>query len=157
MKNLKKKIGVTLIVLLIVIQFFRIDKTNPEVVLKNDFIAIQNPPEKIAKILKTSCYDCHSNETAYPWYSNIAPVSWWVKEHVEDGKKHLNFSVWSSYNAKKADHKLEEMYEEVEENEMPLSSYTLMHGEAELSEDDKKLLINWIKSVRKSNLIGVTN
>jgi hypothetical protein len=144
-----KKIAIGFIVLLLVIQVFRIDKTNPPVDVKNDFISTTNAPLAVGQILKTSCYDCHSNETRYPWYTNVAPLSWWVKDHINEGREELNFSEWKNYNAKKADHKLEECIEQIEEGEMPMYSYTLLHSEAKLSEAQKKLLIDWFASVRK--------
>ncbi|HVD98093.1 MAG TPA: heme-binding domain-containing protein [Cytophagaceae bacterium] len=144
-----KKIAFGFIVLLLVIQVFRIDKTNPPVDVKNDFISTTNAPLAVGQILKTSCYDCHSNETRYPWYTNVAPLSWWVKDHINEGREELNFSEWKNYNAKKADHKLEECIEQIEEGEMPMYSYTLSHSEATLSEAQKKLLIDWFASVRK--------
>ena len=104
---MKKKILYGLIIILIIIQFFRIDKTNPVVNSADDFIELTNPPKEIATILVSSCYDCHSNESTYPWYSNVAPVSWWVKHHINEAREELNFSKWSTYNTKKKDHKLE--------------------------------------------------
>ncbi len=143
-----KNIGIVLIILLIISQFFRIDKTNAAIDQANDFIVINKPSEEIGKILKTSCYDCHSNETLYPWYTNIAPVSWWIKDHVNEGSHHLNFSLWGTYKSKKQDHKLEECVENVEEAEMPMGCYTLMHGNATLSKEQQMLLINWFNSFR---------
>jgi hypothetical protein len=143
----KKNIGLGLLAIVIVMQFFRIDKENPEVNTQKDFIQITNPPQRVANILKTACYDCHSHETNYPWYTNISPVSWWVKHHIDEGREHLNLSLWSDYNADKRAHKLEEFYEEVEEGEMPLTSYTLAHADARLSDEDKALLIDWVKSL----------
>jgi len=140
-----KKIGIALVALLVIIQFFRIDKTNPEVIAENDFINMVQPEENIKTILKTSCYDCHSNETKYPWYSNIAPISWWVKDHINDGRKHLNFSEWGTYKEKRQRHKLEECFEEVQEGEMPMESYLIAHSEAELSPTQKEELVNWFK------------
>ena len=143
-----KNIGIALVLILIISQFFRIDKTNATFDNNNDFIAMNKPSEEVATILKTSCYDCHSNTTVYPWYTNIAPVSWWIKDHVNEGSHHLNFSIWGTYKTKKQDHKLEECVGEVEEGEMPLSSYTLMHGNATLSKEQQKLLADWFNSIR---------
>ena len=97
-------------------------------------------------ILKTNCYDCHSNHTVYPWYAEIAPVSFWLADHVKDGKKHFNVSDWESYSAKRKDHKLEELFEEVERGEMPLDSYTWIHGN--ISEDEQKILMQWAQLAR---------
>lgn len=148
MKFNKKNILKVIVVVLVIIQFFTIDKSTSPVDTTKDFLNVTQAPVEVAEIIKTSCYDCHSNQTNYPWYTNIAPVSWWIEHHIEEGKEHLNFSNWSAYSAKKADHKLEEFYEEVEEGEMPLKSYTILHGYAKLSEKEKELLISWVKSLR---------
>jgi len=144
---MKKKILVGLVGIFMIIQFFRIDKTNPEVVLENDFIEIYNPPAEIATILKTSCYDCHSNESKYPWYTNVAPVSWMIKHHIDEGREYFNFSEWNSLDAKKQAHIIEECSEEVEEGEMPLPNYLIMHAEAKLSAEQKELLASYFESL----------
>ena len=110
-----KKILVIVAILAVIIQFFRIDKENPPYEASSDFISVENAPEDIQIILKQACYDCHSHQTTYPWYSNVAPVSWWLKDHIDEGREHLNFSVWASYDAERREHKLEELAEEVEE------------------------------------------
>lgn len=135
-----------LVAALVIIQFFRIDKTNPEVVPAEDFMVAMAPPQDIQTLMKDACYDCHSHETIYPWYSNFAPVSWWLKDHIDHGRKHLNFSVWTTYPPKKAAHKLEECFEEVEEGEMPLKPYLITHGEARLSDTDRSKLVAWFKA-----------
>ncbi len=140
-----KKIGIGVVVLFVVIQFFRIDKTNPEVVQGNDFITVTNPPESVAKTLKTTCYDCHSNESKYPWYSNLAPVSWWVKDHINEGRDELNFSEWGTFTDKRKAKKLGEVVEEVEEGEMPLPPYLITHSDAKLTEVQTKELIDFFK------------
>ena len=143
---MKKKILIGVVLLLVIIQFFRIDKTNPKVVLENDFITISNPPGDIAAILKTSCYDCHSNETTYPWYTNVSPIAWWVKHHINEAREELNFSEWGTFKEKRKKHKLEECIEMVEENEMPLESYLIPHTEAKLTEVQKTELLSWLKA-----------
>ena len=147
---MKKKILYGFIALLILIQLVRIDKTNPEIIAKNDFIIATQSPEEIATLLKSSCYDCHSNESKYPWYTNVAPISWWVKDHINEAREELNFSEWGTFDAKRKDHKLEEAIEELEEGEMPLKSYTIIHGEAKLTAEQKTQLINWLKETRKA-------
>ena len=137
-----------LLILLLVMQLFRIDKTNPPADFSKDFITLTQPPPEIAGMLKTSCYDCHSNATTYPWYTNVAPISWWIKHHINDGRKHLNFSIWGSYTSRKADHKLEECVEMTEEGEMPMTSYTLLHGKAKLSKEQQAALVSWFNSLR---------
>ena len=134
------------LVALIVIQFIRPEKnaSGYETVVLFEKEAV--PSKEVAAILKTNCYDCHSDQTQYPWYAEIAPVSYWLDEHIEHGKGHFNVSEWSSYSAKKKDHKLEELIEFVEEGEMPLDSYTWLHGD--LSEEDTKLILNWAQMAR---------
>lgn len=141
-----KKIAIGCIILLVIIQFIRIDKTNPEVVIENDFIVQTNPPEHIQTILKTSCYDCHSNESTYPWYTNVAPISWWVKQHINEAREELNFSEWGTFKEKRKKHKLEEGAEMIEESEMPLPSYLISHSEAKLTTEQKNELIAWFKA-----------
>src|SRR5450432_444081 len=135
-----KNISIGLIIILILIQVIRIDKTNPPIDLSTDFITITKANSEISSILKTSCYDCHSNEVIYPWYTNIAPVSWWIKNHVNEGSHHLNFSIWATYKTRKMDKKLRESIELINEDEMPMYSYTLMHKTASLSKEQKTLL-----------------
>lgn len=102
-------------------------------------------PADVASVLKRSCYDCHSNETTWPWYSQVAPFSWLVSKDVNDGRKHLNFSVWQGYEEGRKLKKFKEVAEEVEEGEMPMAIYLPMHPEAKLTEADKKLLVDWAK------------
>ncbi len=148
-KNLsKKKIIIVLLFIIIVFQFIRIDKTTKPVDPTLDIIALTKPDAEITSILKVSCYDCHSNQPTYPWYTNIAPFSWWIKHHINEGTHHLNFSDWGNYTQKRKDHKLDECIEMVEEDEMPMSSYTLMHKDAKLSPAQKALLINWFKGIK---------
>ncbi len=145
--NQKTKIIIGVALLLLAMQFVSTREDVEPANSNQDFISVLNPPIEVAEIMKSACYDCHSNETTYPWYSNVAPVSWWVNHHVEEGREHLNFSIWSTYPQKKAIHKLEEFYEEVEEGEMPLSSYTWMHAEAKLTDAQKETLLNWVISI----------
>jgi hypothetical protein len=98
-------------------------------------------------ILKTSCYDCHSNNTVYPWYSNIQPLAWWLQGHVNEGKEELNFDEFATYNPRRQFKKMEETEEMITEGEMPLSSYTIIHSNAVLSASQKETLINWAKSI----------
>jgi cytochrome c551/c552 len=141
-----KKIGIVFIVLFIVIQVFRINKTITPVNEQTDFMAVTQTNPEVATILKNACYDCHSNQPTYPWYTNVAPVSWWIKNHINEGSKHLNFSIWQTYTVKRKDHKLEECVEMIEEGEMPMNSYTWMHPEAKLTDAQKQLLIDWFKA-----------
>lgn len=146
--KLKTKIIIAIIVVLIAMQFIRIDKTNPPVNPQTDFINVVEVPEHIKTLIRTSCYDCHSNETVYPWYSNIAPVSWWMKGHVNHAREEMNFSIWGKYSEKRKDHKLEEIIELVEEGEMPLPSYLIIHGEAKLDKEQIQTFTEWIQEQR---------
>ena len=133
----------------IIIKFFPIDKTNPITNEGMDFLKIKNTPEPIAKLIRNSCYDCHSNETKYPFYSNLQPVAWLLKNHIDEGRKELNFSTFATYEPKRQAHKLEEATEYVEQKNMPLESYTLGHSDAKLSDEQRKQLVNYFRMVQK--------
>ncbi|WP_027878668.1 heme-binding domain-containing protein [Mesoflavibacter zeaxanthinifaciens] len=143
-----KKILIALLVVLVIAQFFSPDKNTGDTKDLTAFLEETNPNEEVKAILKNTCFDCHSSNTVYPWYSKITPVNYWMAEHVEDGKKHLNFSKWSEYSVKRKDHKFEELIEEVEEKEMPLPSYTWSHTEADLSPEQIEAVVAWAKKVR---------
>lgn len=143
-----KKIFLALLVLLIVIQFVRPEKNlSQEKITSRDISKVHTMPGNVHELLITKCYDCHSNNTAYPWYSNIQPVGWWLANHVNEGKGELNFSEFSTYDKKKADHKLEELIEVMEEGTMPLTSYTWLHPDSKISAADKDQLIGWVNSL----------
>lgn len=140
-----------LAVVLVLIQFYRPDLNNSSYESAvNAFIQQNNVSSEVESILKTSCFDCHSNHTSYPLYAQLAPMSFWINHHVEEGKEHLNFSDWNNYSIKKKLHKLDEIIEEIDEHEMPLSSYTLLHDDAKLSQESSKLLINWSKELQNA-------
>lgn len=141
-----KKILIVILVAFVIIQFFPIDKTNPPVNIGMDFVNIKDTPENIAQVLKTSCYDCHSNETKYPWYSSIAPSSWFLKNHIDEGRKELNFSTFAVYESKRQIHKMEECIEMIEKKEMPLESYYIGHQNAKLTDQQSQMLIKYFKA-----------
>ena len=128
-------------------QFFKIDKTNPPVEQQHDFMTMTNPPTEIKALLQNACYDCHSNETAYPWYTNVAPLSFWIKGHINGGREHLNFSEWGNYTKEKQIVKKDECAEWVGDKKMPLLTYTFGHPEAKLSEEDRQKLVDWFKTL----------
>lgn len=101
------------------------------------------PPQEVAEILRRACFDCHSNETVWPWYSHVIPMKWLVRRHVQEGREHLNLSEWSVYPADERTHLLEEMAEVLEEGAMPLQSYLRLHPEAELTPEEMALLVAW--------------
>ena len=117
-----KKTLLVFLAVIVLIQFFRIDKTTPVSEPDNDMFMVENVTSDMQSLLKTSCFDCHSNTVTYPWYTNVAPVSWWIKHHINEGREELNFNEWGSYSTKKKLHKLEEIEEMIYENEMPLKS-----------------------------------
>ena len=141
MKKFVKHFLIVAFVVLLIAQFIRPDKNNDGYETVISFENETKPSVQVAQILKDNCYDCHSDQTQYPWYAEVAPFSYWLADHVKDGKGHFDASSWESYSAKKKDHKLEELIEMVEKGEMPLNSYTWLHGK--LSEADKKLLLQW--------------
>lgn len=135
-----------LLVLFVAAQFVRPARTNP---VSNEANAIQfhvKVTPEVSAILSRACYDCHSNKTDWPWYSKVAPMSWLVISHVNDGRRHLNFSEWETYDRSKAVKKMKEIDEEVSINSMPLSSYTLLHPEARLSDQERTVLSNWARA-----------
>ncbi|WP_163394714.1 heme-binding domain-containing protein [Flavobacterium limi] len=107
-------------------------------------------PKNVQTILQTSCYDCHSNNTQYPWYSYIQPARSFMEGHIREGKENLNFSQWGSYSKRKQENKLDRILKEIKANEMPLSSYTLIHKDAVLTAVQKEQLTNWIEKVSDS-------
>ncbi len=148
MKNPRvKKILLALLGLFLLIQFIRIDRSVPEYDAERDFVLITHAPPKMEQRIRSSCYDCHSYETRYPWYSQIAPVSWFLRKHIKEGREHLNFSTWGMKKHSAQLHLLEEAYEEVLEGEMPLRGYALMHGEAKMSQAEREELAAWFKQV----------
>lgn len=146
MKKVLKFIAIIVVFVIIGMQFFQIDKTNPPINSAETLEASTQVPENIQAIFKRSCDDCHSNKTIYPFYSYIAPISWKLDEHIKDGRKKMNFSVWQTYENRKKRKKLEEICEEIETNEMPMSQYLIVHWDAKLSDDDKKIICDWTKS-----------
>jgi len=135
-----KKILIALAVIAVAIQFIPVDRNNPPVTQEID------APSNVLSILKTSCYDCHSNETNWPWYSYVAPVSFLVAGDVEKGRKRINFSEWDKYDEKKREKKISAMIEAVEAGGMPLPIYLITHSEAELDQEKIKILKGWVTS-----------
>lgn len=130
-------------VALVAIQVFPVDRSNPP---ENGPLIIQDA--QVADIFQRACADCHTNQTVWPWYSKVAPVSWWVADHVNEGRSHLNLSEWAALTPRRQDHALEEIAEVVEEGEMPLASYVRGHPEAKLTEAENQALIRWANAQR---------
>lgn len=150
-----KKIGLVLLVVFVIAQFFGPEKNEGDISSIDAFLADTNPPEGVKEILKNTCYDCHSSYTRYPWYNNITPINYWMADHIEHGSEHFNVSKWNDYSLKRKDHKLDELIEMVEAKEMPLPSYTWTHGDAKLSDDQIASVISWAKQVRTKYAIQI--
>lgn len=144
-----KRLLIFLLVILIVMQAFRPEKNNSNNVSK-DISINYVVPDNVKIILAKACNDCHSNHTRYPWYAEIQPVSWWLSNHIKDGKRHFNFNEFDGYQVARQYKKLEECIEQVKEGDMPLSSYTLIHKDAILTDTEKETLFNWLEIVRDS-------
>ena len=147
-RKIVKKRFIVLLVVLVIMQFFGPDKNEGDLASLVPFIEDTNPPENVHNIMKNTCFDCHSDVTNYPWYNSITPVNYWLDEHIEDGKRHLNFSKWSEYSLKKKEHKMDELHEEVEKGEMPLNSYKWTHDDANLSQEEIDAVVTWAKKVQ---------
>lgn len=138
-----------IIVLLIIVQFFDTEKNIAFTPSENAIEKHHPVSDHVQKLLKTSCYDCHSNTTVYPSYNNIQPVKWWLADHVNSGKRHLNFDEFNTYSKEKKLKKLDEIAETVRSGEMPLTSYTLIHHNAKLSASDKSEIEKWVSETKK--------
>jgi hypothetical protein len=135
-----RSVALAVVAVLVIIQFKPVTRDNPPI--QNEIGA---SPEIMA-ILDRACYDCHSNETEWPWYSHVAPISWFVTDHVAEAREHLNFSEWPEFDMEEQEHLFEEMEEEVEDEEMPLKSYLMLHREARLTPDDREVLLRWVRA-----------
>lgn len=144
-----RKILVALLIILMVLQFIRPARNIGLVASSTDITHYVHVPDTVMRILQVSCYDCHSNNTVYPWYTNINPVGFWMRSHINDGKRAINFSDLSKFNKRKLDHRLGDIAEQVEKNEMPLWSYTLIHTYAKLDSGQVQLIKNWTEAARK--------
>ena len=147
MKKIFKTIGWLLLIALIVIQFFRPEKNinpgdQPNAISKKYIVSAD-----VKTILDKACMDCHSNNTRYPWYNNIQPVAWWLNDHVIDGKKELNFDEYINKRPRFQYRRMEQTIDLVKKGEMPLDSYTWIHKDAILSEEEKTKLFEWAQSV----------
>lgn len=144
-----KKALFAVAVVIVVIQFIRPSRNlSTEPPGPHDLTVMYPAPAEVKTILAKACYDCHSNNTRYPWYANVQPVGWWLTDHVNEGKEHLNFNAFGTYSARRQAHELKGIIHELEEGGMPLASYKLIHTDARLTDAESKTLINWIESIR---------
>jgi cytochrome c553 len=142
MRRILQTLGLVSIVLLVLAQFVSIDRTNPPV--ESDVPA----PAEAKAALRRACYDCHSNETVWPWYSRVAPVSWLLAYDVIEGREELNFSTWGRYDSARQRKKLAETIETLKEGEMPPGFYTIMHPAARLADADRQAIVAWASAAR---------
>jgi hypothetical protein len=136
-----------LLLALIAVQFFRSPRNSGVTEGPQSIVAQHKVPAEVQGILRRACYDCHSNNTAYPWYAAVQPVAWWLNQHVIEGRAELNFSEFAAYDAKRAVRKLQAVADEVHERHMPLKSYLLMHAEAKLTDAEVALITNWAEDL----------
>ena len=146
---LRKILKITVIVLVIgfmAVQFVRPDFSNPPVTDAETLTASTSVPPNVQQILRRSCFDCHSHETQYPWYSKVTPFNWFLAGHIRDGRREVNMSIWNTYSPEKKIRKLDEICEQVENAEMPLPSYLWIHWDAKLSKEDGAAICEWTKA-----------
>lgn len=150
MRRIIKKILLVLFIAFIAIQFIRPTRNKGDGILATDISKLVSMPDSVQVILKNACYDCHSNNTNYPWYSNIQPMSWLMAKHIKQGKAVLNFSEFGNYSARKQLSKLTGIANSIKDDIMPLSSYKWMHKNARLDANEKALIINWVQQSKDS-------
>lgn len=139
-------VAFALAAIIIAIQFIPVDRSNPPI--QSDIQA----PSSVSDILRRSCYDCHSHETHWPWYSRIAPISWFLAHHIHEGREKLNFSQWNELSTRKQSETIHEIWEETSKGHMPLRSYLIMHPKAKLTEEELTLIRTWSESPRKKDV-----
>ncbi|WP_282030735.1 heme-binding domain-containing protein [Winogradskyella eximia] len=145
-----KKIVLVLLVAFVGIQFIPTERNQSDIVPVTDFMLVNKVPNNIKNKLQVSCYDCHSNNTNYPWYNKIQPVAWFLEDHIKEGKAELNFSKWDSLSNRRKASKLRSIIKQIESDKMPLESYTVIHKDAEFSEQEKTTIIQWITRLKDS-------
>lgn len=148
LKVMARKVLIALALIMIVIQFVRPNRNDGEALGPNEVSKVYKVPAEVHATLQHSCYDCHSNKTNYPWYANIQPIGWWMQSHINDGKKHLNFSEYGTYPEKKAKHKFEEIEDAASNGWMPLGSYVWIHKDAQLTSEQAKAMADWAGSLK---------
>ncbi len=142
----KKKILFALFIVFVAIQFIQPAHNKSVQVLPTDFIVLYKPPQQVQQVLQNACYDCHSNNTNYPWYANIQPIAWLMASHIKSGKEKLNMSEFGNLSSRKQISKLKEIFNQIKDDEMPITSYKMMHQKARLSAAEKNVLLNWLQS-----------
>jgi len=149
--SIRKKVLLIILAILLIIQFlqpernYRLEKTEA------DISNLYQMPESVKAILQSSCYDCHSNSTDYPWYTSIQPFGWFMAYHIREGKSELNFNEFGNYSARRQKSKLKSIGESIRNGSMPLSSYTLLHQSAKLSKEEEYVVLKWITDIQSSS------
>lgn len=142
---MKRKYFWYLLGIMLLLQVFRPDFSDPKSEISDNFLSIHHPKAEVAQTMRSACWDCHSNQLNKPWYAEIAPVSWWIKHHMDEGRHELNFSEWGKYSLKKKKHKLHECLEMLEEDEMAPGYYKFMHREARLDDAKRNELMSYLR------------
>ena len=151
MKRIIKKIACFGLIIFLLMQLYQPARNiGYEQHFSSNFTEMYKVPKNIETALRTSCYDCHSDNTNYPWYSYIQPVRSFLEGHIKDGKKELNFNEFGNYSSRKQRSKLDAISKQIKTNKMPLSSYTLIHGNAILTSTQKEDILNWISKTQDS-------
>ncbi|SEW51738.1 heme-binding domain-containing protein [Chitinophaga arvensicola] len=135
---------------LIIMQFFRPEKNSSRQQVTGSIATVSATPENVQAILRNACYDCHSNNTHYPWYASIQPAGWWLAQHVREGKEALNFDEYASYSAKRQVNKLKRLRTQLEEGKMPLPAYTWLHPAARLTPAEKDTVLKWVDALLRN-------
>ena len=148
--SLMKKIGITVLIVLIGIQFIQPARNENGQALPTDISKTVFIPGNVKSLLQTACNDCHSNNTNYPWYANIQPMGWLLDSHIKDGKADLNFNEFGSYSQRRQQSKLKSIVSQIKDDEMPLASYTMLHKNAKLTKEQKALIIDWALNAKDS-------
>jgi hypothetical protein len=145
-----KLIAIIALVAFAGIQFVPTERNQNYTVPSTDFMLVNTVPEAIQNKLQVSCYDCHSNNTQYPWYNKVQPVAWLLEEHIKEGKAELNFNEWDSLSNRRKKSKLRSIIKQIESGEMPMDSYTIIHRDATFSETEKQEIIQYITQLKDS-------
>lgn len=145
-----KIIAIILLIAFVGMQFMPVDRNQSDNVPKTDFMLVNDVPNDIRNKLQVSCYDCHSNNTKYPWYNKVQPVAWFLEGHIKEGKAELNFNEWDSLSSRRQASKLKSIIKQIESGKMPMDSYTLIHKEAAFSEEETQQVVKYMENLKDS-------
>ncbi|MBP8887338.1 MAG: heme-binding domain-containing protein [Flavobacterium sp.] len=151
MKKIIKKILFIGLIIFLLMQLYQPARNESfEQDITANFTKVYNVPKNVEAIVRTSCYDCHSNNTNYPWYSNVQPVGFFMEHHIKEAKEDLNFDEWGKYSKRKQENKLDRIVKQIKSDEMPLASYTLIHKNARLTTVQKEEIMDWLSKIKDS-------